>query len=101
MQGVAQQNGMSVDQLRARLAQDGMSFTDFRNILRDEIVTQQLRQSFAQGRINVSEGEVDAAMANASATASQQFHLAHILVGTAGRRASRNRSPPRRRRSRA
>ena len=82
VQGVAQQNSMSVDQLRERLAQDGMSFPEFRNSLRDEIVTQKLRQSFAQGRINVSEGEVDAAMANASATASQQFHLAHILVGT-------------------
>jgi peptidyl-prolyl cis-trans isomerase SurA len=82
VQGVAQQNGLNVDQLRARLAQDGMSFAEFRNSLRDEIITQKLRQSFAQGRINVSEGEVDAAMANASATASQQFHLAHILIGT-------------------
>ena len=82
VQGVAQQNGMTVDQLRARLAQDGMSFQEFRNSLRDEIITQKLRQSFAQGRINVSEAEVDAAMATASATASRQFHLAHILVAT-------------------
>ncbi|WP_425507880.1 peptidylprolyl isomerase [Thermomonas paludicola] len=82
VQGVAQQNSMSVDDLRARIASDGMSFADFRNNLRDEIVTQKLRQSFAQGRINVSEGEVDAALANASASAAQQFHLAHILVGT-------------------
>ena len=81
VQGVAEQNNMTVDQLRQRLAQDGMAFTEFRNNLRDEIVTQKLRQSFAQSRINVSEGEVDAAMATASATASQQFHLAHILVG--------------------
>ena len=81
VQGVAEQNSMSVDQLRQRLAQDGMAFSEFRNNLRDEIVTQKLRQSFAQSRINVSEGEVDAAMATASATASQQFRLAHILVG--------------------
>jgi peptidyl-prolyl cis-trans isomerase SurA len=81
VQGVAQQNNMSVDQLRARIAQDGMSFAEFRNNMRDEIISQKLRQSFAQGRINVSEAEVDAAMATASATASQQFHLAHILVG--------------------
>ena len=81
VQGVAQQNGMTVDQLRDRLAQDGMSFAEFRTNLRDEIITQKLRQSFAQGRINVSEAEVDAAMATASAAASQQFHLAHILVG--------------------
>jgi peptidyl-prolyl cis-trans isomerase SurA len=82
VQGVAEQNGMSVDQLRGRITQDGMSFTEFRNNLRDEIVSQKLRQSFAQGRINVSEAEVDAALATASATASQQFHLANILVGT-------------------
>lgn len=82
VQGVAQQNSMSVDQLRERLVKDGMSFADFRNNLRDEIVTQRLRQSFAQGRINVSEAEVDAAMNNASAAASQQFHLAHILIST-------------------
>ena len=82
VQGVAQQNGMSVDQLRERITQDGMSFAEFRTNLRDEIITQKLRQSFAQGRINVSEAEVDAALANASASASQQFHLAHILVGT-------------------
>jgi peptidyl-prolyl cis-trans isomerase SurA len=81
VQGVAEQNGMNVDQLRARLAEDGMSFPEFRNNLRDEIITQRLRQSFAQGRINVSEAEVDAALSTVSATASQQFHLAHILVG--------------------
>ena len=81
VQGVAEQNSMNVDQLRARLAQDGMSFAEFRNNLRDEIVTQRLRQSFAQGRINVSEAEVDAALSTATAAASQQFRLAHILVG--------------------
>ena len=84
-----QQNSMDVDQLRARLAQDGMSFTSFRNNLRDEIVTQKLRQSFAQSRINVSEAEVDAALATASAAAGQQFHLAHVLVAHARRRDSR------------
>ncbi|MGX5730664.1 peptidylprolyl isomerase [Pseudoxanthomonas beigongshangi] len=76
---VAQQNGMSVDALRARLAQDGMSFNDFRNSLRDEITVQRLRQSFAQSKIQVSEGEVDAALAM-QASSGQQYHLAHILV---------------------
>lgn len=75
---VAQQNNMTVDTLRSRLAEDGMSFADFRNSLRDEITVQRLRQSFAQSRIQVSEGEVDAALANQSS--SRQYHLAHILV---------------------
>ena len=80
LQGVAQQNKISVDQLRERLAHDGMSFNEFRSNLRDEIITQKLRQSFAQGRINVSEAEVDAALATAAASSSQQFRLAHILI---------------------
>lgn len=77
--GVASQNGVSIDQLRQQLASEGIGFTDFRATLRDEMVTQRLRQSFAQGRINVSEAEVNSALA-AQANAGAQFHLAHILV---------------------
>ncbi|TWI02710.1 periplasmic chaperone for outer membrane proteins SurA [Luteimonas cucumeris] len=77
--GVASQNGISVDQLRQQLASEGISFPDFRATLRDEMVTQRLRQSFAQGRINVSEAEVNAALAT-QANAGAQYHLAHILV---------------------
>ena len=82
IQGIAQQNNLGVDELRKRVTADGTSYADFRNNVRDEIVTQKLRQSFAQGRINVSEAEVDSALATASTVASQQFHLAHILVST-------------------
>jgi peptidyl-prolyl cis-trans isomerase SurA len=77
---VAQQNGTTVDGLRQRLEADGMSFGDFRNSLRDEIVIQRLRQSYAQSRVQVSESEVDAALA-AQVSGGSQYHLAHILVG--------------------
>lgn len=77
---VAQQNGTTVDGLRQRLEADGMSFGDFRNSLRDEIIVQRLRQSYAQSRVQVSESEVDAALA-AQASGGSQYHLAHILVG--------------------
>ncbi|MGH8053143.1 MAG: peptidylprolyl isomerase [Stenotrophomonas sp.] len=76
---IAQQNGSDVDTLRQRLAQDGIGFSDFRNSVREEIITQRLRQSFAQSRISVSEGEVDAALAQQNAGGAQ-YHLAHILV---------------------
>ena len=75
---VAQQNGASVDALRQRLAGEGVSFTDFRSSIRDEITVQRLRQSFAQSRIQVSEAEVDAAIA--AQANNSQYHLAHILV---------------------
>ena len=76
---VAQQNGTTPDGLRQRLEADGMSFPEFRNSLRDEITIQRLKQSFAQSRVNVSEGEVDAALA-AQAASGTQYRLAHILV---------------------
>ncbi|KRG41089.1 molecular chaperone SurA [Stenotrophomonas pictorum JCM 9942] len=76
---IAQQNGTSLEGLRQRLAQDGISFEDFRKSVREEIIVQRLRQSFAQSRISVSEGEVDAALAQQNAGGTQ-YHLAHILV---------------------
>ncbi|HBK45188.1 MAG TPA: molecular chaperone SurA [Xanthomonadaceae bacterium] len=78
--GIAQQNGTSVDGLRQKLAADGMSYDDFRNSVRDEITVQRLRQSFAQSRVSVSEGEVDTALAQQSSSGAQ-YHLAHILIG--------------------
>lgn len=76
---VAQQNNVTVDALRQRLAAEGMSFSDFRNSIRDEITVQRLRQSFGQSRVQVSEAEVDAAIA--AQANNTQYHLAHILVG--------------------
>jgi peptidyl-prolyl cis-trans isomerase SurA len=76
---IAEQNHMSVDQMRAQLAQQGQSFNDFRNSLRDELITQRLRQHFAQSRISVTDAEVDAALA-AQASSGPQLHMANILI---------------------
>ncbi len=77
---VAQQNNTTVEALRERLAGEGLSFNEFRNSIRDEIAVQRLRQNFAQSRIQVSEAEVDAALAAESGNG-VQYRLAHILVG--------------------
>lgn len=77
--GIAQQNKISIDQMRAQLAGQGQSFTDFRNSIRDELTISALRQRFAQTRINISESEVDAALA-AQTAGGTQYHLAHLLI---------------------
>ena len=76
---IARENKMTAEQLRQQLSKDGSSFADFRSSLRDEIVVQRLRQRFAQGRINVSDAEVDTAL-KAQAGGNTQYRLAHILV---------------------
>ena len=40
---IAQQNNMTVDSLRQRLAADGLAFEEFRSSLADEIMVQRLR----------------------------------------------------------
>jgi peptidyl-prolyl cis-trans isomerase SurA len=76
---IARQNQVTPEQLRTQLASEGINFNEFRNSLRDEIMIQRLRQRFAQGRISVSDAEVDAALA-VQAGGSTQYRLAHILV---------------------
>lgn len=75
---IAQQNNLTPDQLRQQLAMEGTSLNEFRASLRDELMIQRLRQRFAQSRITVSDGEVDAALATQQNTL--QYRLAHILV---------------------
>ncbi len=77
--GIAQQNGVSLDGLRQQLAAEGLGYNDFRNSIREEILIQRLRQSYVQSRVQVSEAEVDGALAS-QAGASVQYRLAHILV---------------------
>src|SRR3546814_2496004 len=81
---IAAQNRLTPDQLRQQLASDGLSYDDFRRSLRDELLTQRLRQRFAQTRISVSEAEVNAALAPPTGA---QYPPAHTLADrTAGRR---------------
>lgn len=77
--GIARQNRLTDEQLRSQLAAEGISYSEFRSSLRDEILTQRLRQRFAQSRVSVSEAEVDAALAT-QGDGGQQYRLAHILV---------------------
>jgi len=78
LSAIAEQNNMSQEQLRAQLAEDGLSLDDFRASLHDELLVQRLRQRFAQSRIVVTDAEVDVALANQSSN--MHYHLAHILV---------------------
>ncbi|MGH8033521.1 MAG: peptidylprolyl isomerase [Luteimonas sp.] len=76
---IATQNKLTPEQMRQQLANDGMSYDDFRNSLRDELLIQRLRQRFAQTRISVSEAEIDATIA-AQANSGTQYRLANITI---------------------
>lgn len=57
---VALQNQITLPQLRDRLRQEGIDYTRFRNNVRDQLMTERVREREVQARIKVSEAEIDA-----------------------------------------
>jgi peptidyl-prolyl cis-trans isomerase SurA len=77
--GIAQQNHMTLDQMRQRLASDGIGFDEFQANLREEMMVQRLRQRFLQSRIQVSEAEIDQLLATREVGA-KEVRLATIQI---------------------
>ena len=59
VQNVAQQNQMTVDELRRRLTADGVTFAKFQGELRDELLVNRFRQREVEARVSITEAEVD------------------------------------------
>lgn len=79
---VASRNRMTQDQLRQRLAADGLSYEEFRASLRDELLIERLRQRYVQSRVQISEAEIDQLLA-VREIGGPEVRLANIVVGLA------------------
>lgn len=81
---IAQRNGMTLDQFRAALARDGLSFDDAREQVKREMIISRVRQRRVAERIQVSEQEVKNFLASdlGKAQLSEEFRLANILIPT-------------------
>ena len=83
VQGVAQQNQLTVEELRKRLVADGLTFTKFRDGLRDELLVNRFRQREVEGRVKVTDADVDQFLRDqegGSDGAAIDINLAQILV---------------------
>jgi peptidyl-prolyl cis-trans isomerase SurA len=82
IQRIAQENKLSLDEMRKALATDNISYAKYRDDIRNELVMQRLREREVDSRITVSESEVDLYMATLKAqnTGDSEYELAHILV---------------------
>lgn len=76
---IAQQNNLSLEQLRTQISKDGISYDEFRQQLREELTAQRLRQTLVQSRVAVSDTEVDIALASESMKKGQ-VNVGLILV---------------------
>lgn len=78
---VAQENRVSVSEFRAALAEEGIDFTRFREDVRSEIVVSRLREREVEGRVTVTDPEIDAYLRSQQASGrNDEFNLLHILV---------------------
>lgn len=78
---IAANQKMSTNQLRQVIEKDGMTWTDFREGIRDQMMVARIREREVDAKIIVTPGEVDNFLANQSATgAGEEVHLAHIVI---------------------
>jgi peptidyl-prolyl cis-trans isomerase SurA len=79
---VAQQNQMTMPQLRERLKQEGISYAKFRDNVRDQILVERVREREVSSRIRITDAEIDDLIEKRRKAAgiATEFNVAQILV---------------------
>ncbi len=84
---IAAQNQLTPQQLRQRLAQDGMDLPRFRANLRDQMMVERVREREVAQRIRITDGEIDELIEKqrgGEATGSEvQYNIAQVLIKVA------------------
>ncbi len=86
IQNVAQQNGLSAEGMRREMAQQGLTEKTFREEIRNQLLMQRLQNREVDGRVKVSEYDIDQYMAEQrrktgqTDMASVALNLGHILI---------------------
>lgn len=78
---IAAQNNLTVQQLRVNLERDGVTFDEFREQVRQDIVLNRLREREVNNKVKVMDSEVDSYLADqGGATVKTEVNLGHILI---------------------
>jgi peptidyl-prolyl cis-trans isomerase SurA len=79
---IAESNGMTVPAMRQRLEADGVSFNQFRDDIRQDIILNRLREREVDSRVQVSDSELDNFIAEQSGISAdtEEVNLGQILL---------------------
>jgi peptidyl-prolyl cis-trans isomerase SurA len=79
---IAEQQKMTVQELRNQMEKEGTTFAAFREEIRDEIIMQRLREHEVDSKIQISDAEVDSYLAAEKAAAAEQveLNLSQIMI---------------------
>ncbi len=78
----AEQNQMTLEQFEEQLVQDGMSYREFREDIRKEMLVQRLQRNMVNRRITISDQDIDALLNSPyyQQLLSDEFRVGHILL---------------------
>jgi peptidyl-prolyl cis-trans isomerase SurA len=77
---LAQQNNMTVQQMRQVIEADGEDFSEFRRNIGEELMTERLRQRIVNSMDPITDTEVDIMLASED-LAGGEYNVSHIMVG--------------------
>ena len=80
---IAEQNKVTLAEMRRKVESDGVSFASFREDIRNEILLQRLREREVDTKVQITESEIDNFLASgggAAQFAQPEINLAQILV---------------------
>jgi peptidyl-prolyl cis-trans isomerase SurA len=79
---VARDNGLTLDQMPAALAAEGIDYAMFRQETREQLILDQLLQRDVVGRINITPRELDQCLARSASSLAEDvdYNISHILV---------------------
>ncbi len=82
IQNIAAQNHMTLDQLRSRLAYDGMDYNTYRSQIRKEMLISEVRNNEVRRRVTILPQEVDtlAKQVGAQNTQGTEMNISTILL---------------------
>ena len=81
IENIAQQNGLDLNQFRRALESSGLSYTDYRDRIRKEMIITRLQQRQVQRKINVTDQEISDFLTNRDLqdNSNEEYRLQHML----------------------
>lgn len=83
MNELAARNNLSLNAFARTLRDEGISYLDLRRQVREDLLLNKLRGREVEGRVAVSERDVDAALRQGLADQNTEYRLSHILIAVA------------------
>ncbi|WP_420935030.1 peptidylprolyl isomerase SurA [Alteromonas sp. A081] len=80
---IAANQNASMEQLRTQLAAEGISYDDYREDIREEIIMGEVRRANVRRRVYITQQEIDTLMGLIEQQGAEQaeYRLGHILIG--------------------